>query len=65
MSLFLRELPDGTRFMLCRTRKKYRLLRREMVKGRLKIVIQAEDRETEGTLHHSCHVKPLVRLQGS
>lgn len=61
MSRFLRDLPDGARFMLCRTRKKYQLLRREVVKGRLRIIIQAEDRDVEGTLHHACHVKPVVR----
>lgn len=32
MSCFLRQLPDGARFLLCRTRQKYRLVRRDHVK---------------------------------
>jgi hypothetical protein len=63
MSQLLRDLPDGARFMLCRTRKKYRLLRREVIKGRLKFITQAEDRADEGTLHPSCYVKPVIRVQ--
>lgn len=65
MPLHLRELPKGTRFMLLRTRDKYtylgigpspysgilnHLCKREFGNGKVT------------TLHHSCHVKPIVRL---
>jgi hypothetical protein len=61
MSLFLRQLPDGTRFMLCRTRQKFRLVRRDHIKGSLRLIVQADGSDREGTLHHSCHVKPVMR----
>lgn len=61
MACFLRQLPDGARFMLCRTRQKFRLVRRELVKGRLRLVVQAEGGAREGSLHHACHVKPVLR----
>lgn len=57
----LRELPDGTRFMLCRTRQKFRLIGRVLVKGRQRLVVRADGTEREGTLHHSCHVKLVLR----
>lgn len=62
-AIHLRELPAGTRFMLCRTRQKFtyightvsphgcwfdHVVRREFGDRRLT------------TLHHSCHVKPVV-----
>lgn len=56
----LRELPLGTRFMLCRTREMYRVLRREIVKGKTQWVVLRDGRQQESTLHHSCHVKPVV-----
>ena len=61
MAQFLRQLPDGTRFMLCRTKQKFRLVRRDMVKGRLRLIVQAEGSLREGSLHHSCYVKPVLR----
>lgn len=63
-ALHLRELPAGTRFMLCRTGQKFtyighgkspngcwfaHVVRREWGDCRLT------------TLHHSCHVKPVIR----
>ena len=62
MSTPLRDLPDGTRFMLCRTRQMFRLVRRVEVKGRLRLVVRADGRTQEGTLHHSCYVKPAIRI---
>ncbi|KVP96521.1 hypothetical protein WJ97_11590 [Burkholderia ubonensis] len=61
MALFLRQLADGTRFMLCRNRAKYRLVRRDVIKGRTHLIVQRDGSETETSLHHSCHVKPVVR----
>lgn len=63
MAVPLRNLPDGTRFMLCRTRQKFRLVRRALIKGRLRLIVQADGADREGSLHHSCHVKPVIRLQ--
>lgn len=63
MALFLRQLEDGTRFMLCRTRTKYLLVRREVVKNRQRIVVRCDGCAEERTLHHACHVKPLVLVQ--
>lgn len=60
---FLRDIPDGARFMLCRSGQRYRLVRRERVKGRLRHVVLKDGSELEGTLHHSCRVKPVVRAQ--
>lgn len=61
MACFLRQLPDGTRFMLCRTGQKYCLIRRDRIKGRLRLVVQSDGSAQEGSLHHSCHVKPVLR----
>jgi hypothetical protein len=63
MPCFLRDIPEGARFLLCRTRKKYRLVRREPAGGRIRVVVQEETRDGESTLHPSCHVKPVIRLQ--
>lgn len=63
MASFLRELPDGARFMLCRTRKMYRLVRRDSVKGRTRIIVLRDEQDREASLHHSCHVKPVLRTQ--
>jgi hypothetical protein len=61
MASFLRDIPDGERFMLCRSGQRYRLVRRERVKGTLRHVVLKDGSEREGTLHHSCRVKPVVR----
>jgi hypothetical protein len=61
MAPYLRELPAGVRFMLCRNGRRYRLLRRQQVKGRLAHVVLREDTLQETTLHHSCRVKPILR----
>lgn len=57
----LRLLPDGTRFMLCRTREKYELLQRLTEKGKVRYIVRRDGSECDSSLHHSCHVKPLVR----
>lgn len=49
--------------MLVRTRKMFRLVRRDSAKGRTRIVVLADGHNREGSLHHSCQVKPALRLQ--
>lgn len=61
MSTFLRQLPDGTRFMLCRTKQKFVLVRRAVNRGTLRFIVQRDGSTQEGTLHHSCRVKPVLR----
>jgi len=63
MACLLRQLPDGTRFMLCRTRQTFRLVRRDHIKGRTRLIVLADGEHREGSLHHSCHVKPVIRAQ--
>jgi hypothetical protein len=60
MALFLRQLPDGTRFLLCRTQQKFRLIRRDFVQGKHRLIVQHEQDSRVTTLHHSCRVKPIV-----
>ncbi len=64
--IHLRELQPGTRFMLLRTGDKYLYLGRQpsRVSGLMIHACQREfgDRGTT-SLHHSCHVKPVVRIQ--
>lgn len=59
---FLRTLPDGERFVLCRTGQKFTLVRRERIKNRMRIIVLEEATGRDGWLHHSCHVKPIVRF---
>jgi hypothetical protein len=61
VTIYLRQLGSGVRFVLCRSGQKFLLVRRETVKGRREIVVQLEGVGRKTTLHHSCHVKPLVR----
>ena len=61
MTMSLRQLPDGTRFVLCRTGQRFTLLRRETVKNRRLIVVQCEGEVKETDLSHQCHVKPIIR----
>ena len=61
MTIYLRQLGDGVRFVLCRTGQKYRVVRRETRFGRREIVVLMDGSNRETTLHHACHVKPLVR----
>jgi hypothetical protein len=60
MTIYLRQLGDGVRFVLCRTGQKYQKVRREPGQWtRITVLMDGSNRET--TLHHACHVKPLVR----
>jgi hypothetical protein len=63
--IHLRELQPGTRFKLLRTGNKYLYLGRQPSKHS-GLMIHACQREwgDQGitSLHHSCHVKPVVRI---
>lgn len=61
MAYLVRDIPEGARFFLCRTKQKFRLIRRERIQGRLRTIVQADGKIVESTLHHSCHVKPIIR----
>jgi len=61
MPTFLRQLPDGTRFILCRTGERFTLLCRDRSGwSGTRYVVQREDGSKSG-LRHSCHVKPIIR----
>ena len=59
MTIYLRQLGDGVRFVLCRTGKKYQKVRREPGQW-TRITVQMEGVSRETKLHHACHVKPIV-----
>lgn len=61
MTMHLRQLGQGVRFVMCRTGQKYRVVRRETRFGRREIVVLMDGSYRETTLHHACHVKPIVR----
>ena len=59
----LRLLPVGARFYLLRTMEKFTLIwRGPSALGGFKYVVRLEGQERHWTLHHSCHVKPIVRV---
>lgn len=60
MTMYLRQLGQGVRFVLCRIGQKYRVVRRETRFGRREIVVLMDGSNRETTLHHACHVKPIV-----
>ena len=59
--IHLRDLPIGTRFMLMRTGQKFTLTSRTWLMGKVQYFVVLGDCGRTSTLHHSCHVKPLVR----
>lgn len=62
MTIFLRQLGIGVRFVLCRTGQKY--VRSERTpKHYMNGVPVIDERDSRcTTLHHSCYVKPIVKL---
>lgn len=65
MPLHLRELQPNTRFVLLRTRDKFLYLgRKPSVYSGLMVhaVIKERGDGKQTSLHHSCHVKPIVKL---
>lgn len=62
VTIFLRNLKVGTRFMLMRNGQKYTLLGLGMYKNRWTYTVQCDCEKHTSTLHHSCHVKPLERI---
>lgn len=64
MTMKLRHIPDGTRFVLCRTGERFTLLRRDIQSpSGTCYVVQRDGEARETTLHHSCHVKPILRAK--
>lgn len=65
MTMHLRDLPEGQRFMLCRNGLRYRLLRHERVEGKMRHFVEPEGRPQRfpphlSFIHGSSHVKPVV-----
>lgn len=66
MTMFLRQMKVGQRFVLVRTGEMYVLVRREIQSpAGTRYVVQRDGENRESTLHHSCHVKPIVRAGGA
>ena len=62
MTLHLRQLPVGTRFYLVRTMQVYKLISAgPSAAGGYKYKCFREGATHWTPLHHSCHVKPIVR----
>ena len=59
--MYLRQLGENVRFILCRNGQKYRVIGRRLVNTKTEIFVMQEGADKETTLHHSCHVKPIVR----
>ncbi len=59
MTIYLRQLGEGVRFVLCRTGQKYRVVRRDPGQW-THITVQMDGASHETKLHHACHVKPIV-----
>ena len=64
MPLHLRELPEGARFMLIRTRERFTYIGVGVspYSGSYQHMCQRESGKVT-SLHHSCHVKPIVRIE--
>lgn len=64
MTMPLRRVRPGQRFVLLRTGERYTLLTKEIdTPSGTRYVVQREGSERKSTLHHSCHVKPIVRVE--
>lgn len=59
MTIYLRQLGEGVRFVLSRTGQKYRVVRREPGQW-TRITVQMDGRNRETTLHQACRVKLIV-----
>jgi hypothetical protein len=60
----LRMLPVGTRFYLLRSMEKFKLVAAGPSQfGGYKYTVQREGMKHTSELHHSCHVKPIVRAE--
>ncbi len=58
----LRMLPVGTRFYLTRTMQKYVLIAAgPSMMGGYKYTVRREGTTRTTDLHHSCHVKPIIK----
>jgi hypothetical protein len=61
--LTVRWLPVGTRFYLLRTMEKFTLIwRGPSALGGYKYIVRRDGATSHTSLHHSCHVKPIIRV---
>ncbi len=60
----VRNLPVGTRFYLKRTMEKYTLISRgPSAFGGWKYIVKRDGAKSHSSLHHSCHVKPIIKVE--
>ena len=59
--MFLRELEMNSRFVLKRNGQRYRLVGHTLFKNRWLYQCLREEDGKLTTLHHSCHVKPIIK----
>ena len=64
MTIHLRQLKEGSRFVLLRTGEKFRYLglKPSRYTGQLLHMCQSEADKRETALHNACHVKPIIRF---
>lgn len=66
MTMPLRRVQPGQRFVLLRTMERYTLLERQIgTPSGTRYVVQRHGSDKQSTLHHSCHVKPIVRAEAA
>lgn len=66
MTMPLRQVRPGQRFVLLRTRERYTLVAKEIgTPSGTRYVVQRDGSDRKSTLHHSCHVKLIVRAEAS
>lgn len=58
--MHLRELPHGTDFYLIRTGQRFKFLLRVKYKGKVWFMVRQDGTRRVTTLHHSCHIKPVI-----
>jgi hypothetical protein len=61
MKIPIRELIDGTRFELLRNGEKFKLVNREYLKNRTRIVCKSEKDGRILSLNHQCLVSPIIK----
>lgn len=57
----IRDLEPGDRFYLLRTMQRYTYIGVDKSKGKTRHLVQSEEEIKVSDLHHSCHVKRIVR----
>ncbi len=66
MTIHLRQLNEGSSFYLLRTMQRFTFVRRDRsTPSGTRYVVRLDGATKDGSLHHSCHVKPIVRVRGA